>query len=93
MKEDPKALASRYRAIIDSQTELIIRHKPDSTVIFANKAFLKFVGLSAEDITGINWFDMAQHGTDYSTRSYIAFCRGGPSMFPRCGTVLKTFRT
>jgi PAS domain S-box-containing protein len=54
-KRAEKALAeseARYRAILQGQTELILRYKPDGTVLFANDAFCRYFGYSYDDIVG-----------------------------------------
>src|SRR5262249_41404852 len=35
---------ARYRAVVDDQTELVCRYRPDSTLTFANRAFTEFFG-------------------------------------------------
>lgn len=43
---------ARYRAIVEDQTELIVRYRPDTTVQFANRAYLRYFGLQPEEILG-----------------------------------------
>ncbi|HIH02341.1 MAG TPA: PAS domain S-box protein [Methanoregulaceae archaeon] len=47
---------ARYRAVVEDQTELIARHRPDLTVTFANEACLRFFGA---DPVGIGTMDAA----------------------------------
>lgn len=35
---------ARYRAVVEDQTEMISRHRPDGTITFANRAWLRFFG-------------------------------------------------
>ncbi|MBI4785365.1 MAG: PAS domain S-box protein [Oscillatoriophycideae cyanobacterium NC_groundwater_1537_Pr4_S-0.65um_50_18] len=42
----------RYRAIIQDQTELIIRYAPDSTVLFVNDAYCRYFGFEPDDALG-----------------------------------------
>ncbi len=42
----------RYRAIVEDQTELIIRMLPDSTVTFVNRAYCRYFGLQPDQILG-----------------------------------------
>ncbi len=42
----------RYRGVIESQTELIYRWLPDSTVTFANDAYCRYIGVRSEDLIG-----------------------------------------
>ncbi|MBE8987172.1 PAS domain S-box protein [Nostoc sp. LEGE 12450] len=41
---------TRYRAILEDQTELIARGSPDGIVTFVNEAFCRFFGLKREEI-------------------------------------------
>ncbi len=43
---------ARYRAIVEEQTELIIRQLPDTTLTFANEAVIRYMGLPREQIVG-----------------------------------------
>lgn len=42
----------RYRAIVEAQTELICRFRPDSTVLFVNDAFCRYFDIKREDVIG-----------------------------------------
>ncbi len=42
----------RYRAVVETQTELITRFLPDMTHIFVNDAYCRYFGLKNEDIVG-----------------------------------------
>jgi two-component system sensor histidine kinase UhpB len=42
----------RYRAIVEDQSELIIRMLPDSTVTFVNRAYCRYFGLQQDQILG-----------------------------------------
>ncbi|NJP08197.1 MAG: PAS domain S-box protein [Leptolyngbyaceae cyanobacterium RU_5_1] len=43
---------ARYRAIVEDQTELIIRYLPDSTTLFVNGAFCRYFGLTQDEMVG-----------------------------------------
>ncbi len=43
---------ARYRAIVEDQTDLILRCLPDTTVQFANSAYCRYFGLSLEQVLG-----------------------------------------
>ena len=53
----------RYRAIVETQTELINRVTPQGQITFSNEAFRRFVGQSAEGSTDFN-FLQAVHPDD-----------------------------
>jgi two-component system sensor histidine kinase UhpB len=42
----------RYRAIVEDQSELIIRMLPDSTVTFVNRAYCRYYGLQPDQVLG-----------------------------------------
>jgi PAS domain S-box-containing protein len=43
---------NRYRAVVETQTELVCRFKPDTTLTFVNSAYARYFGRSAEDLIG-----------------------------------------
>lgn len=47
-----KASEERYRAIVEDQTELICRVRPDGTILFVNDAYCRFFGKRLEDLVG-----------------------------------------
>jgi PAS domain S-box-containing protein len=42
----------RYRAVVESQAELLCRFRPDGTIVFANGAYARSVGATPEQMTG-----------------------------------------
>ena len=50
-----KSSEQLYRAVVEDQTEFIIRYLPDRTVIFANEAYCRAFGVDREDIIGTNF--------------------------------------
>lgn len=45
-----KLSETRYRAIVEDQTELIARFSPDSTMLFVNEAYCRYFGLQPEEV-------------------------------------------
>ncbi len=45
---------ARYRAVVENQTELIVRVKPDWTLTFVNDAYCRFVDKKREELIGQN---------------------------------------
>lgn len=43
---------ARYRAIVEDQTDLIVRYLPDTTIQFANSAYCRYFGVNLEEILG-----------------------------------------
>jgi len=46
---------ARYRAIVEDQTELIVRFQPDGTLTFVNEAFCRYFGLVREEVIGCHY--------------------------------------
>lgn len=47
-----KQSEARYRAIVEDQTELIIRSLPDTTVLYVNDAYCRYFGIEPASIIG-----------------------------------------
>ena len=47
--------AERYRAVVENQTEFIVRWKPDGTRTFVNEAYCRYWGISYEQALAINF--------------------------------------
>ncbi len=48
---------ARFRAIVEDQTEMIVRWKPDGTYSFVNNAFCRYLNLDEAEIIHSNIFD------------------------------------
>ncbi len=42
----------RYRTVVESQTEMIVRYHPDGTLVFTNEAYCNYFGLPCDRIIG-----------------------------------------
>ncbi len=63
---------SRYRSLIEDQTDLICRYRPDFTLTFVNRAYSGIYNKSPEELIGENFFKlMPPEDREYS-RAYIA---------------------
>lgn len=49
----------RYREVVESQTDLVLRFLPDATITFVNKAGCVFFGKNREALIGRNLFELA----------------------------------
>jgi PAS domain S-box-containing protein len=52
-----KESEERYREVVESQTELVSRYKPDTTLTFANEAYARFFGQSPKKMIGRKLLD------------------------------------
>jgi PAS domain S-box-containing protein len=58
----------RYEAIVETQSELIIRYLPDTVIIFANEAYYNYMAQPQEDLLG-------QSFLKYLDENQVAFAR------------------
>jgi PAS domain S-box-containing protein len=59
-KQAEQALASserNYRQLIETQTELVTRFRPDTGLTFVNPAYCRYHGRSAEALLGTRWIE------------------------------------
>lgn len=49
----------RYRQVVEAQSDFILRSRPDTTITFANESFCRALGLTAKDVMGKRWQDLA----------------------------------
>jgi PAS domain S-box-containing protein len=61
----------RYRALVDSQTELVCRLIPDYGVSFANEAFRRYFDAGSEDLLGRNFFEFVYAGDLEAVRVFF----------------------
>jgi len=50
---------AKYRAVVEDQTEVINRFKPDGTFLFVNDVFCRFFGKAREELIDSQWFPHA----------------------------------
>ncbi|HEY9849283.1 MAG TPA: PAS domain S-box protein [Leptolyngbyaceae cyanobacterium] len=62
----------RYRAIVESQTELICRFFPNGNLSFVNLAFCRYFGLSNKDLIGHNFLSFIALEDRQIVEQYIA---------------------
>ncbi|MCC6397665.1 MAG: PAS domain-containing protein [Bacteroidetes bacterium] len=76
-----RALDARYRAVVDQQSELIVRTLPDGRLSFVNEAVCRMLQRSRQDLTGRPLASVFQPLYGEST---LAALHGSPaSSFPR----------
>lgn len=59
---------TRYRAVVETQTELICRFLENGEITFVNHAFLKFFENSAASSEGSNYFESFDHQQQHSIK-------------------------
>jgi PAS domain S-box-containing protein len=67
-----------YRAIVESQTELVCRFLPDTTLTFANDAYCHFFGIQRKDILGKKFLSLLPDGTHSDVLEHLQFLLNNP---------------
>ncbi len=58
MREALQASEERYRGVVETQTELISRSLPDTTLTFVNEAHCRYLGKTEEQLLGTKWLEL-----------------------------------
>jgi PAS domain S-box-containing protein len=61
----------RYREVVNSQTELICRFLPDTTLTFANEAYCRYFGRRREDLIGHSFLDLIPESARQATLEHV----------------------
>ena len=61
----------RYRAVVESQRELICRFRPDGTVLFANDAWARFFDLDPAEVVGRRFAPQVPEGEQERLAAYF----------------------
>lgn len=62
----------RYRAVVESQTDLICRFLPDGTHLFVNDAYCRYFGLVREEIIGNRFMPVIHPGDRERVKGFIS---------------------
>lgn len=54
-RQELTASELRYRAVVEDQTEVVSRHLPDGTFVFASEVYCRFFGRTQEELIGNHW--------------------------------------
>ncbi|MGD9000645.1 MAG: PAS domain S-box protein, partial [Granulosicoccaceae bacterium] len=63
---------ARYRLVVQQQTELICRFKPDFTLTFVNDAYCRYFGKTERELTGLDFFTLIPKEAWRSARQHFA---------------------
>ena len=64
VEEELRQGEERYKEVVESQTELVSRYRPDMTLTFANEAYCRFFGRPRSDLVGnklLDFFPAVMH--------------------------------
>jgi PAS domain S-box-containing protein len=70
--EAPGEREGRYRSIVEDQTELICRFRPDYTLTFVNTAYCRFFKKKKEELIGFNFMNLIPDGDRQKVKDQLA---------------------
>jgi PAS domain S-box-containing protein len=80
---------SRYRAIVQDQTEFIVRWKPDGTRTFVNESYCRYFNQTAENLTGKNFLNsMLPEDAKLIKRNTRRLTQDNPTVTYECRAIL-----
>src|SRR5262245_34890963 len=60
----------RYRSVVESQTELICRYLPDTTLTFVNDSYCRYFGKTQEELIGAKFLELIPEPAREVVRKY-----------------------
>jgi PAS domain S-box-containing protein len=78
--EHKQRVEERYREVVESQTDLVSRYLPDTTLTFVNEAYCRFSGRTRQDLIGRKFLELLPEEAREWTPNHIALvaARRGP---------------
>ena len=61
--EQNQSVEERYREVVESQTNLVCRYLPDTTLTFVNEAYCRFSGWKRQDLIGRKFLELLPEET------------------------------
>ncbi|MBD2663601.1 multi-sensor hybrid histidine kinase [Richelia sinica FACHB-800] len=59
VKQSLSQSETRYRQLVEQQTDFVLRSEPDTTITFANNSLCAALGCTLEQVVGLKWIDFA----------------------------------
>jgi PAS domain S-box-containing protein len=84
-----RASEERYREVVESQTDLICRFLPDTTLTFVNEAYCRYFGRSREDLIGRPFLELIPEGPREAARMHVESLIENPRIVTREHEVLR----
>lgn len=82
INEDLRASEKRYRNVVETQSEFIVRWTPDGRRTFVNDAYCRFLGMSAEELLGANVMPNVHPDDRHLVNNFIANPESDPNSAP-----------
>jgi PAS domain S-box-containing protein len=70
----------RYRAVVNSQQELICRYLPDTTLTFVNDAYCRFFGKTSDELIGASFLSLIPAPAREAARLHVASLKSDPRL-------------
>ncbi len=70
----------RYRNVVETQTEMICRYRPDGTLTFVNDAYCRFFARTREQLVGTKFIDLIPVSARPSVLRYVESLRSTPEI-------------
>jgi len=67
-----------YREVVESQTELVCRYLPDTTLTFVNEAYCRFFGRRREELIGRKFVELMPEAARQEALSHVASLASDP---------------
>jgi PAS domain S-box-containing protein len=67
-----RASEARYRAVVESQNELICRYLPDTTLTFVNEAYCRHFGYTREELIGRRFLELIPEPGRAAAQAHVA---------------------
>jgi len=78
-EEELRESEDRYRNVVETQSELICRYLPDTTLTFVNDAYCRYFNRRRRELVGARWLDLVPETSHaavlYHVKSLIAHAR------------------
>jgi PAS domain S-box-containing protein len=75
--EELRASSERYRAVVENQTEFIVRWKPDGIRTFVNEAYCRYFGISTEQALSANFMSLIAADDQQAVQEKISRLKSG----------------
>ena len=70
----------QYRSVVESQTDLICRYLPDTTLTFVNSAYCRYFDKSRDQLIGTKFLDLIPESSREAARRHVESLMKNPSV-------------
>jgi len=84
-----EASEEKYRDVVETQTELICRFRPDTTLTFVNDAYCRYFNKSREELIGLKFLELLPAAERSAASQYFASLATNPRTETREHQVLR----